>query len=120
MFFFKLEYISGSCCWKVKVDYSKKNDVYTQLSNIYGYYYKQSYYINGKSYYKKGSKAIWYRYGTGWMIGKHSARGSVRGYAYNTNNYNCPYTAGFDWEYYNHYTNKLAIAGRGLSIYNKC
>ena len=54
------------------------------------------------------------------MIGKHSARGSVRGYAYNSNNYICPYTAGFDWEYYNHYTNKLANAGRGLSIYNKC
>jgi hypothetical protein len=104
------------------VAYNTKNDAYTQQSRIFGYYRKQSYYINGKPYYtsmfSSGSYAIWYKSGV-WLIGSYSDRGSYTGYAFNRNNDNCPYSAAYDWKYNNRYNN-WASAGLGLSIWNKC
>ena len=119
---FKLKYISGSCCWKVNVHSKTKNHVYTRHRNMFGYYEKEQNLLNGKPHYtsvfSSGSLAIWFTssYNT-WMIGPSNNRGTIRGYAYNDNNYNCPYTAAYDWKYWN---NGWTKAGRGLTIWNQC
>ena len=103
--------------------YNTKNDAYTQQSGMYGYYQKESTYINGKPHYtsrfSSGSRAIWFSNQNQWMIGRSSDRGSTTGWAYNNNNYNCPYDPAYDWKYYNRYNN-WANAGEGLSIWNEC
>ena len=122
---FKLKYISGSCCWKVRVGFSVINDANTQWIHALGNYRKESTLCNGKPHYTSygasGANAIWYEptEPSGWMIGSSSERGSTTGYAYNPNNYNCPYDAAYDWKYYNRYGN-WADAGKGLSIWNQC
>merc|ERR1711971_806207 len=108
----------GSCCWKVRVNYYVKNDAYTQQSLIFGYYRKESTYINGKPHYtsmfSSGSRAIWFTSGNYWMIGESRNRGTTWGNALNRNNYNCPYDPAYDWQYVNRYNN-WAYAGQGLS-----
>ena len=66
-----------------------------------------------------GAYAIWFSTYNDWMIGKASDCGSTTGYAYNRNNFNCPYDAIYDWKYNNRYNN-WANAREGLSIWNKC
>ena len=48
-------------------------------------------------------RAIWSNHNNSWMIGSSSDRGS--GYAYNSNDYNCPYDPAYDWKYTNYYNN---------------
>ena len=90
---------------------------------MFGYYRKESSYINGKPHYTSmfasGKHAIWFNPNNQWMIGASNDRGSNYGYAYNTNNYNCPYDPAYDWQYVNRYNN-WANAGKGLSIWNQC
>ena len=103
------------------MNYHTKNDAYTQQSGMYGYYQKESTYINGKPHYtsrfSSGSRAIWFNTNNSWMIGSSNNRGTTFGYAYNTNNHNCPYYAAYDWKYWDRYSN-WASAGRGLSIWS--
>ena len=69
--------------------------------------------------FSSGKYAIWFDDNNNWMIGSSSDRGTTWGFAYNDNNYNCPYTAAYDWKYNNRYNN-WANAGQGLSIWNQC
>ena len=105
------------------MNYYVKNDAYTQQSPIFGYYRKESTYINGKPHYtsmfSSGEHAIWFSTYNEWMIGDSRNRGSNTGYAANRNNYNCPYDPAYDWKYLNGYRN-WANAGQGLSIWNQC
>jgi len=113
----------GSCSSKVLVHYTTKNDAYTQRSYIYGYY-KLAHAdatINGKPYYSSmfanGRYAIWYSNIGHWMIGYSSQQGTTYGFAYNSNNYKCPYYPAYDWKYLDYYQNWCS-AGKGLSIWS--
>jgi len=109
----------GSCSSKVLVHYSTKNDAYTQRNYIYGYYKLEQGLINGKQHYSSmfanGIYSIWYN--NNWLIGSTSQKGTTYAYAYNRNNYNCPYDPAYDWFYLDYYRNWRS-AGRGLSIWN--
>jgi len=111
----------GSCSSKVLVHYTTKNDAYTQRSYIYGYYKINSATINGKPYYtsmfQNGRYAIWYSHIGHWMIGYSRQQGTTYGFAYNSNNYNCPYYPAYDWKYLDYYQNWCS-AGKGLSIWS--
>ena len=118
----KLEYyISGSCCWKVKVDYSQQNDAWTQIGSAFGYYEIKSGTVNGKSHYvsmfDSGKYAIWIENGQ-WTIGFSNNVGSNSGFAYNNNvnTHTCPYGPAWDWFYLDYFGN-WQNAGRGLSIW---
>ena len=89
---------------------------------MYGYYRKESTYINGKPHYtsmsSSGEYAIWYVDGV-WMIGRAINRGSLTGYAYNKNNYDCPYNASDDWKHSNH-NKKWVKALGGIALRKQC
>ena len=95
-----------------------KNDAWTQRKYVYGYYNIGSGTINGKPHYSSefsnGQYSIWYN--DSWYIGNSGEKGTTYGFAYNRNNYNCPYDPAFDWKYLDSYRN-WASAGDGLSIW---
>ena len=118
--FFNLD----ECCVHIEVYYETKNEAYDYQSEVYGTYTKLSESVNGRSHYQSdfddgevGKLGVWWcaDYSV-WMIGPTSVLGQCQGFAYNTEDVQCPQNAEWNW----FYTDGQAWveAGEGLGV--KC
>ena len=122
LMFFNL--VSGSCCHKVKVDYTWKNDAYNygQRSEYFGYYTMQAGFVNRKAHFLKDDgkgKAIWYFSDSrraGWVVGLKSDLGSPGGFFFVSSKADCPDTLGYTWKYYDHQYKNWRDAYKGFTI----
>merc|ERR1719400_979 len=97
-----VNHVSGSCCHKVKTEFSVKNNAYGQRSDYFGYYTMQAGFVNGKPHFLKedGKKAIWSSpKGSQWLVGKKSDLGKHSGVFYVKSKADCPYTPSYSWKY---------------------
>merc|ERR1712141_379012 len=61
----------------IEVFYNTPTREYTYAPRIYGHYQLQSEMVNGRVYFKKGTKAIWWDDGNGkWRVGYDSKKGT--------------------------------------------
>merc|ERR1712117_53222 len=119
----------SSCCNKVKVSYSSSaycsssSGPRYEQSNLYGsnpgYFMKQSWTINGKTWYKSGNgeMAIWYHSDKDqWLVGDAEDLGSDQCNAYtNDGHKNCPEDVYWTWRYTK--SGQWKNADRCFSIY---
>ena len=109
----------------MRVGYSKPNQAYVTLEDIYGDYTMQPGLINGRNYYtsdhESGKFAIswcgnsWYISPTEWN--EESMVGRCTGYANTFKKDDCVHDITYHWDYYNHANEQYVRAHEGLSIW---
>ena len=86
--FFK-GWASHDCCETIEIFYTTLTQEYTH-TRLYGFYEKQSYPINGRSWYQSQfGRSIWWDGYDDWFVGKNVKVGKSKGYAYVKTNETC-------------------------------
>ena len=91
----------------IEAYYETETKQYTYAS-IYGYYELQPGDVNGRPYFKMGTKGLWWDGIHQWRIGKDSSKGQSNGFAYYAKDVFCPHQLtewnwviqdGYNWRY---------------------
>ena len=88
------------CAYQVKVtgaDFSK--GPYQNHGASFGTYTIQNGEINGRDWWKKGNKAIWYN-GSGWKVGNADKKQTSTSEFSTWDDDGCPEDVGYTWRYY--------------------
>ena len=70
--------------------YGTETQQYT-YTTIYGHYELQPDYVNGRPYFKMGSRGLWWDGIDEWVIGRDSRKGQPSGFAFYANDVFCPH-----------------------------
>ena len=98
----------------IEAYYETETKQYTYAS-IYGYYELQPGDVNGRPYFKMGTKGLWWDGIHQWRIGKDSNKGQSIGYAKYTEDVFCPnQLTDPNWRLYD--VSDWKAAGKDLSI----
>ena len=99
----------------IEVYYGTETQQYT-YEPIYGHYELQPFDVNGRPYFKKGTKGLWWDGIMDWWIGDDIDKGQSIGYAYYTKDVFCPHhLTEWNWSLYYGYHN-WKDAGKDLGI----
>merc|ERR1711936_1154105 len=115
---------TASCCWKVKVNYTKGHRLHVvdYKNDIYQYYTQEPGLVNGYVHYPSADKkkAIWYQ-GSSWSIGSTEDRGTSTSWAFDgsLSQPGCPDSIRYTWKYYSGEHDAWIKAKKGLSIWCK-
>ena len=98
----------------IEVYYGTETQQYTYRL-IYGYYELQPGDVNGRPYFKKGTKGLWWDGIDQWGFGFDSSKGNSVGVAYYTKDVFCPHQL-TEWNWNLYYGINWIYAGKDLGI----